>query len=56
MPLKAYTLREKPDLEPDFDRLAEEAWPRALVIAGTVPEWEAWAEMAFPLDARSRRS
>lgn len=27
MPLKAYTLREKPELEADFDRLADEGWP-----------------------------
>lgn len=27
MPLKTYTLREKPELEPDFDRLAGECWP-----------------------------
>ncbi len=28
--IKAYTLREKPDLEPDFDRLAAEGSPRFL--------------------------
>jgi GNAT superfamily N-acetyltransferase len=28
--LKAYSLREKPELEPDFDRLAEVGWPRFL--------------------------
>jgi len=26
--LKAYTLRQRPELEPDFERLADEGWPR----------------------------
>lgn len=30
MPLKAYSLTEKPELEPDFDRLADLGWPRFL--------------------------
>ncbi|OLD96560.1 MAG: hypothetical protein AUG80_14255 [Candidatus Rokubacteria bacterium 13_1_20CM_4_68_9] len=30
MPLKAYALSEKPELEPDFERLAEVGWPRFL--------------------------
>lgn len=28
--LKTYTLRERPELEPEFERLAEEGWPRFL--------------------------
>lgn len=30
MPLKTFTLRERPDLEEDFDRFADEGWPRFL--------------------------
>jgi len=30
VPLKAYALSEKPELEPDFERLAEVGWPRFL--------------------------
>ncbi len=26
--VKTYTLRERPELEPDFERLADEGWPR----------------------------
>jgi GNAT superfamily N-acetyltransferase len=28
--LKTYSLRERPELEPEFERLAEEGWPRFL--------------------------
>ena len=28
MPVKTFTLRERPDLEEDFTRLADEGWPR----------------------------
>jgi GNAT superfamily N-acetyltransferase len=30
MPLKTFTLRERPELEADFDRFADGAWPRFL--------------------------
>jgi len=30
MPVKTFTLRERPDLEEDFERLADEGWPRFL--------------------------
>jgi GNAT superfamily N-acetyltransferase len=30
MPFKTFTLRERPDLEEDFDRFADQAWPRFL--------------------------
>jgi GNAT superfamily N-acetyltransferase len=56
VPLKAYTLRERPDFEPDFDRLAEEAWPRflrqrdALGLGGHWPElFTVWADWQVAL-------
>jgi len=30
MPFKTFTLRERPDLEDEFERLAEASWPRFL--------------------------
>ena len=30
MPFKTFTLRERPDLEEDFERLTDEGWPRFL--------------------------
>ena len=30
MPFKTFTLRERPDLEDQFERLAEASWPRFL--------------------------
>jgi GNAT superfamily N-acetyltransferase len=56
MAVKAYTLRERPDLEADYDRLADLGWPRFMrqhELLGLGAFWPSlfttWADFQFAL-------
>ncbi|MBI1846301.1 MAG: hypothetical protein HY294_00750 [Candidatus Rokubacteria bacterium] len=56
MAVKAYTLRERPELEPEYDRLADLGWPRFMRqrdLLGPGEFWPSlfttWADSQFAL-------
>ncbi|HEV8585551.1 MAG TPA: GNAT family N-acetyltransferase [Methylomirabilota bacterium] len=45
MPFKVFTLRERPDLEDEFERLADTAWPRFLRQKDALGYGEYWPSL-----------
>jgi hypothetical protein len=45
MPLKTYTLRERPELEDEFERFAQAGWPRFLRQRDELGCGQYWPEL-----------